>query len=307
MVSRTYNCLSDPQMSDDKCMHRLRRSAKLVNPIWGKTALHALWVKSGWLAEPAPRTDVIDWVTSQVKGLVAYCATTNESPAEKGSYSVFLRKLETLQKYRELPEFANSIISELRWRCGKFSNSKPTLAALLAASAMQSVKIEEILERPQETASLPVVDIWSTFTARTLAVQDFKWKVNVASWAIGAMLNAEILPPMGFVLRLCRVLRRDLREADPERYEMYERKFQAQGTYTERLHIHRRLKLVYRMTIIAHAWNDNVSSASLIALVAAKLRITTTEAEEFIVSAASMRCVAKEIVSRLSRPRFGAY
>jgi hypothetical protein len=162
-----------------------------------------------------------DWVDKEVCKLVAFCSMPGREPISRTTLSQFMERFEAYTQGQD-------VMPKVR-RCLALQRSAPlrrpiSLSRLLNFSAFLGTSVVDLLARPQEAMSAPLLDLWSGFhwLYEPFAKKDDE--VRAARWLVRKVLancGKWYLPSMRILSKDIGVSPSRLKAFDPEAYQAY--------------------------------------------------------------------------------------
>lgn len=162
-----------------------------------------------------------DWVDKEICKLVAFCATPGREPISRSTLSQFVEGFEAYAR-------GHDVLRKVR-RCLALQRNEPlsrplSLSRLLNFSAFLGTSVVDLLTRPQEAMSTPLLDLWSGFhwLYQPFAKKDDQ--VRGARWFVRRVLancGKWYLPSMRILSKDIGVSPSRLKAFDPETYQAY--------------------------------------------------------------------------------------
>jgi hypothetical protein len=167
------------------------------------------------------RPKFYDWVDREICRLVAFCSTSGREPIAADTLSYIAKGLESYAMNRHELQRARRCLALQR---GSSIDSRLSLTGFINLSALLGTTLVDVLTRPQEAMSSPLLDLWSGFhwLCDPFAKKDDT--VRVARWLVRKVLRtcrAWYLPSMRVLVKDLGVSPSRLKEFDPEIYETY--------------------------------------------------------------------------------------
>jgi hypothetical protein len=172
----------------------------------------------------------VAWVDRQACDLVRMCATPASEPLASGTLDCFIKSLgKETYVHQEIKEFVQ-IHQKTKTGVG---TSRPTIRTMINFCAMRGVAIEDLLLRPSEACSAPLIDPLNGFKWVASPTSSSDYKSEAVCWLMRKLMHAceqRYLPSIGCILKDIRINRAVLREYNRQLYEHYEAKHCSQAS-----------------------------------------------------------------------------
>jgi hypothetical protein len=194
---------------------------------------HRCWSCSASLAGEGAATahpKFYDWVDSEICKLVAFCSTSGREPVPGDTLSHIADGFESYARNRHELHRMRRCLALQR---GDSIDSHLSLTGFINLSALLGTTLVDVLTRPQEAMSSPLLDLWSGFhwLCDPFAKKDDT--VRAARWLVRKVLRtcgAWYLPSMRVLVKDLGVSPSRLKDFDPEIYETYMEAYMKQST-----------------------------------------------------------------------------
>jgi hypothetical protein len=169
----------------------------------------------------AEQPKLFDWVDKQVCSVVKFCATPGREALPGGVLSELMSGLRS--KAGEVMDLKD-IVRPIKWLYVESNSRLPNLKTLINLSAFHGVPIVDLVTRPKEAATKPLLDLWSGFHCIYDPFIENLDPVRRAGWVGRRLLNrgsSLYIPPIRVLTRDTGVTLVRLKEFDPQFYASY--------------------------------------------------------------------------------------
>jgi hypothetical protein len=180
---------------------------------------------------PAAQIKELDaWAQHEVEALVAFCASTHSEPVDSQSFELYSREL----KKQAIENGVTPLLLQQIESAGM--SVRPSIRMLLNCAALQGVSVLDIIQRPMEAASRPLLDRWAEQSLLPLDMGRFRFDglelVKLCNQLL-RLSNVAFIPPLGFVLKDLRISGENFREHRVHMYREYHLRYEEQGGAAE--------------------------------------------------------------------------
>jgi hypothetical protein len=167
------------------------------------------------------RPKFYDWVDGEISKLVAFCSTPGQNLV---SGDTLLQFSENFQSYARNKGILLKVRRCLGLQRDEAFNRPLSFSALINFSALLGVSVVDLLMRPKEVMSAPLLDLWDGFhwLCDPFAKKDDA--VRAARWLAKKVLARRgrwYMPSMRVLTKDIGISATRLKEFDPETYEAY--------------------------------------------------------------------------------------
>lgn len=171
----------------------------------------------------------VRWVDRQVCELVRLCATPADKPLAFDSLHGFIDSLgKEAFAHEEVRLFVNG---HRRINVGA-DFARPTIRTIINFCAMRGVGVEELLLRPSEASSAPLIDPLKDYEWIVHPTSDVDYRSEAICWLLKKLMSTcdqRYLPSIDHILKDIRTTRSVLREYNCQLYECYEERCRVQA------------------------------------------------------------------------------
>lgn len=195
----------------------------------------------GFRAEFFKLPEIDAWAQREIEAVVTYCSTPGEPAVDPDAFHQYVNALE-----RNATEdgATSPLLRQIRAVRGRVhTNTRPSLRLLLNFAALQGVSVMDILHRPLEAASRPLLDRWAEQSLLPLDMGSFRYRGTEAMKLCQRLLRLSkvaFLPPLEFILKDLGISTETFREHRLHVYRDYLDGYEGQGGENE-LYAHMQL------------------------------------------------------------------
>lgn len=189
----------------------------------------------GFRAEFYKLPELDAWAQREIEAVVTYCSTPGEPSVDPGAFHQYV---DALERNATEDGATSPLLSQIRAARGRVqSNTRPSLRLLLNFAALQGVSVMDILHRPLEAATRPLLDRWAEQSLLPLDMGSFRYRGTEAMKLCQKLLRLSkvvFIPPLKFMMRDLGVSAESLREHRLHIYREYRSRYEKQGGSSER-------------------------------------------------------------------------
>lgn len=237
------------------------------------------------------------WAQLEVEALVSFCASPRSEPVDSQSFELYSRQL----KEHALEDGLTPLLLQQIERAGM--GLRPSIRMLLNCAALQGVSVLDIIQRPLEAASRPLLNRWAEQSLLPLDMGRFRFQglelVKLCNRLL-RLSKVAFIPPLDFLLKDLRISSESFREHRLHLYREYRRRYEEQVGASE---LHRQNQ-IFKAALAAlqgqPSTRDRALSWRLRCLVSQSLKKTRDE-----VAAGCNGALAYYRLSRAIKERLG--